>query len=91
MYSCRDTISKTTAKATRNKERPVYNRMKKKLNKKLNPEHLQINDDSPNETKFTVTIVSKDFENKPLLQRHRLVNEALNEELERNGGSVHAL
>ena len=67
MYLCRDTISKTTTKATKHEERPVYSSIKKKLTKKLNPKYLQIDDDSLNESKFTVTVVSKDFENMPLL------------------------
>jgi BolA protein len=52
----------------------------------LNPSHLDIQDDSAlhaghagntrDGSHFTVTIVCEQFENKSLLQRHRLVNEA---------------
>uniref|UniRef100_T1JBX2 BolA-like protein 2 n=1 Tax=Strigamia maritima TaxID=126957 RepID=T1JBX2_STRMM len=37
--------------------------------------------------KFNVLIVSKEFEGKPLLQRHRLVNSVLGEEMK----TIHAL
>ena len=40
------------------------------------------------ETHFKVLVVSKEFEGKTLISRHRLVNEALQEEL---SSGVHAL
>ena len=44
------------------------------------------------ETHFNVTVVSQEFENLPLIQRHRLVNEILADELDKEkGGTVHAL
>ena len=44
------------------------------------------------ETHFNVTVVSKDFENVPLIQRHRLVNETLADEMNaEKGGTIHAL
>ena len=44
------------------------------------------------ETHFKVVVVSNQFESiKSPVQRHRLVNEALADQLEANGGTVHAL
>ncbi|RHY30878.1 hypothetical protein DYB32_003948 [Aphanomyces invadans] len=40
------------------------------------------------ETHFKVVVVSAAFEGKPLIQRHRLVNQVLADELD---GGVHAL
>jgi stress-induced morphogen len=68
----------------------------------LNPSHLEIIDEShkhaghaamkdymrSGETHFKVVVVSDDFEGKMLIDRHRLVNDILDEELQ-NG--VHAL
>jgi stress-induced morphogen len=50
----------------------------------LGPLHTFVHDASDGcGTKFEVVIVSDLFENKTLLQRHRLVNEALKEEISR--------
>ena len=44
------------------------------------------------ETHFNVTVVSGEFENVPLIQRHRLINEILADEMSaEKGGTVHAL
>ena len=44
------------------------------------------------ETHFAVTIVSSNFEQVSVLERHRMVNEALAKELDSHqGGTVHAL
>ncbi|KAL1117928.1 hypothetical protein AAG570_004241 [Ranatra chinensis] len=74
---------------------PVENAMREKLKASLNPSHLEIINESymhnvPKgaETHFKVVVVSDQFDNKPLLQRHRLVNKILDHEL-KNG--VHAL
>ncbi|VDN15863.1 unnamed protein product [Dibothriocephalus latus] len=54
----------------------------------LEPEHVEIKDFSDGcGLKFDVLIVSDQFEGKPLLQRHRLVNNLLKKEME----SIHAL
>jgi stress-induced morphogen len=53
----------------------------------LNESHMH-NVPVNSETHFKVTIVSSDFEGKRLIQRQRLVNQLLAEEL---AGSVHAL
>eukprot|EP01031_Cornospumella_fuschlensis_P028131 gene28131-33970_t len=43
------------------------------------------------ESHFKLIIVSDAFQNLPLVQRHRKVFQAVNAELQANGGSVHAL
>ncbi|KAK6635675.1 hypothetical protein RUM44_000929 [Polyplax serrata] len=75
--------------------KPVENTIRGKLTAALNPVHLNIINESymhnvpkGSETHFKVVLVSKEFENKSLLQRHRMVNSALDYEL-KNG--VHAL
>ncbi|XP_014213830.1 bolA-like protein 2 [Copidosoma floridanum] len=61
--------------------------LRKKLQEELEPVHLEVVDDSDGcGAKFTVLIVSEKFEGKSLLQRHRLVNSTLQEELK----SIHA-
>ncbi|MFT6085728.1 MAG: stress-induced morphogen [Glaciecola sp.] len=66
-----------------------------KLNKNFQMSYLEVLNESylhnvpvDSETHFKVTIVSSDFEGKRLIQRQRLVNQLLSEEL---AGSVHAL
>ncbi|EDV26115.1 expressed hypothetical protein [Trichoplax adhaerens] len=66
-----------------------------KLSERLKPIHLDVINESNmhnvpkgSETHFKVIIVSDLFNGKSLLQRHRMVNELLAEEL---SGSVHAL
>ena len=61
----------------------------------LSPEHLEVINESHmhnvpegSESHFKVVIVSDDFKDKMLIARHRLVNKALEEEL---NGSIHAL
>ncbi|MCY4656267.1 MAG: BolA/IbaG family iron-sulfur metabolism protein [Gammaproteobacteria bacterium] len=61
----------------------------------LNPLHLVVENESHNhhvpegsESHFKVTIVSKEFESLRLIERHRMVNELLQNEL---AGPVHAL
>nr|ADD38252.1 BolA-like protein 2 [Lepeophtheirus salmonis] len=56
--------------------------VRNKLQKELAPKHLDIVDESDGcGAKYNVVIVSDKFEGKPLLQRHRLVNSILEEEL----------
>ena len=59
-----------------------------KLTKEFSPEHLEVNDITAEkcDTSFNVIIVSEKFTGKPLLQRHRMVNSCLEEELK----SIHA-
>uniref|UniRef100_A0A3Q3LMF4 BolA-like protein 1 n=1 Tax=Mastacembelus armatus TaxID=205130 RepID=A0A3Q3LMF4_9TELE len=66
-----------------------------KLTSTLKPDHLEVHNESHmhavppgSESHFRVLVVSSQFEGLPLIQRHRLVNEALKEEL---SSCVHAL
>jgi len=66
-------------------EKPL---LEQKLKDALSPIHLEIDDISGGcGTSFSTVIVSEKFNGKPLLQRHRMVNSALEEELK----SIHAL
>nr|SVE76786.1 EOG090X0K4K [Daphnia longispina] len=74
---------------------PMEMLIREKLTDQFSPVHLEILNESymhnvpkGSETHFKVVVVSNKFENTPLLQRHRLVNQVLSEEL-KNG--VHAL
>ncbi|XP_048761938.1 DNA-binding transcriptional regulator BolA-like [Ostrea edulis] len=76
-------------------QNPVEESISKKLASKFQPQHLEVINESSkhnvpkgSETHFKVIVISDEFEGMPLIQRHRLVNEILKEELE-NG--VHAL
>ncbi|XP_014681995.1 PREDICTED: bolA-like protein 2 [Priapulus caudatus] len=62
--------------------------LKDKLSKELEPTYINVEDTSPNHcgAAFELVIVSNKFEGKPLLQRHRLVNTCLAEELK----TIHA-
>ncbi|KAG6793191.1 hypothetical protein Peur_001442 [Populus x canadensis] len=58
------------------------------LKSKLNPSHLEVVDTSGGcGASFAIEIVSEQFEGKRLLERHRLVNAALVEEMK----EIHAL
>ncbi|KAG8228020.1 hypothetical protein J437_LFUL003655 [Ladona fulva] len=77
------------------KDRPVEYSISSKLNKMFEPKHLQVINESHkhnvpkgSETHFKVVVVSEKFENVSLLNRHRMVNDVLQDEL--NTG-VHAL
>ncbi|CAL0330016.1 unnamed protein product [Lupinus luteus] len=55
---------------------------------KLNPSHIEVVDTSGGcGASFIVEIVSEQFEGKRLLERHRMVNAALEEEMK----EIHAL
>lgn len=61
--------------------------LKQKLTEKLEATHVEVTDESDGcGGKFSAVIVSSQFQGKPLLQRHRLVNAALAEELK----TIHA-
>lgn len=69
--------------------------IEKKLNHALKPLHLQVINESfmhsvPEgaEMHFKVIVVSSQFEGKSLVNRHRIINELLQEELK---GAIHAL
>jgi len=78
---------------------PVGERMRTALEEALDPEHLEVIDESARhaghaganaagESHFHVIIVSSAFQGKPPLARHRLVNAALGDLLK---SRVHAL
>jgi len=74
---------------------PVESLIREKLTADLSPRHLDIINESymhnvprGSETHFKVIVVSDKFESLSLLQRHRIVNQTLQNEL-KNG--VHAL
>lgn len=74
---------------------PLARTIRAKLTAALQPSHLELRNDSARhggppgaETHFGVLVVSGLFAGLPLLQRHRLVHEALREEL---AGPLHAL
>ncbi|KAK9874179.1 hypothetical protein WA026_002531 [Henosepilachna vigintioctopunctata] len=61
--------------------------IKNKLIKELRATHVEVKDESDGcGGKFSCIVVADKFEGKPLLQRHRLVNNILIEELK----SIHA-
>ena len=77
----------------------VQDRITKKLTEAFSPTDLSVKDEShlhaghsgarpEGETHFRVKVVAEAFRGKPLVQRHRMVNETLAEEL---AGPVHAL
>lgn len=61
--------------------------LQEKLLKELEATHVEVEDTSDGcGAKFNAVIVSSKFEGKPLLQRHRMVNSILEEEIK----SIHA-
>ncbi|XP_022602101.1 LOW QUALITY PROTEIN: bolA-like protein 1, partial [Seriola dumerili] len=75
--------------------RPVERAIRTKLTNTLKPDHLEVHNESHmhavppgSESHFRVLVVSAQFKGLPLIQRHRLVNDALKEEL---SSCVHAL
>ena len=76
-------------------EMTVQQIIEDKLTRVLVPDHLEVINESSNhnvpqgsESHFKVTLVAKSFENQRLLERHRIVNKILADELSR---VVHAL
>jgi BolA family transcriptional regulator, general stress-responsive regulator len=75
--------------------KPVQSRIETKLAERFAPAHLEVRNESGNhnvppgsETHFKVVLVADAFAGQRLLARHRLVNEALADEV---AGPVHAL
>ncbi|OCF32749.1 hypothetical protein I317_02113 [Kwoniella heveanensis CBS 569] len=61
---------------------PIHKTMEDKLRSKLNVVHVDFVDTSGNcGSSYAVTIVSPDFAKKITLQRHKLVNQILSEEI----------
>ncbi|OAD55817.1 hypothetical protein WN48_04229, partial [Eufriesea mexicana] len=74
---------------------PIETSIRTKLTDFLNPSYIEVINESymhnvpkGSETHFKVIVVSDMFKDKPLIKRHRMVNELLQAELE---GGVHAL
>ncbi|CAH0489480.1 unnamed protein product [Peronospora farinosa] len=74
---------------------PVAHRIREKLLTAFSPQHLDVVNESymhnvpkGSETHFKVVVVTDQFEGKPLIQRHRMVNAVLQQELD---DGVHAL
>uniref|UniRef100_M4BAW4 BolA-like protein n=2 Tax=Peronosporaceae TaxID=4777 RepID=M4BAW4_HYAAE len=74
---------------------PVARRIREKLLTAFAPQHLDVVNESSmhnvpkgSETHFKVVVVTDQFNGKPLLQRHRMVNAVLQQELDEG---VHAL
>ncbi|XP_030015200.1 bolA-like protein 1 [Sphaeramia orbicularis] len=91
---CRS-LAQFTARMDPDPSRPVEGAIRAKLTTSLNPHHLEVHNESHmhavppgSESHFRVLVVSAHFQGLSLLQRHRLVNEALKEEL---SSCVHAL
>lgn len=73
----------------------VQQRINDKLQAELSPEYLEVVNESHNhnvpsgsESHFKVTIVADAFSGKRLIQRHRLINQILADEL---ANDIHAL
>lgn len=69
--------------------------IEQKLKDNLSPSHLEVINESDNhnvpagsESHFKVIIVSKAFDDTALIQRHRMINETLADELQ---NKIHAL
>ncbi|KAL4239261.1 BolA-like protein 1 [Mactra antiquata] len=80
---------------TKQMEKPIENSIRSKLAETFKPEVLDVINESymhsvpkGSETHFKVVVVTEKFDSLPLIKRHRLVNETLQDELQ-NG--VHAL
>ena len=71
----------------------MQNSIEEKLEQALQPEVLEVTNEShmhsgpATESHYKVVVVSKAFEGKMLIARHRMVNAALNDELQK----IHAL
>ncbi|KAM4690342.1 bolA-like protein 1 [Rhinophrynus dorsalis] len=88
-------VTLTYSRSLTTMEKPVEMAIRSKLTQNLEPCHLEVLNESymhavpkGSETHFKVVVVSEMFNGKSLIQRHRLVNELLKEEL---AGPVHAL
>jgi len=76
-------------------ETRIQDLLERKLTERFDPDHLEVVNESGghnvpagSETHFKVVLVAEAFAGKPLLARHRLVNDTVQEELI---GPVHAL
>ena len=77
---------------------PVAASIRQKLTEEFEPTHLEVINESHmhnvprnSETHFKVVVVSSKFDSLTMIKRHRSINTVLKEELQDNGGTVHAL
>ena len=73
----------------------IQHAIENKLKNRFSPFHIEVVNESHmhdvpagSESHFRVVLVSESFSGKPLIQRHRAVNQSLDDELK---GQVHAL
>ena len=73
---------------------PMQSQLERKLSESLRPMHLEVINESHmhnvpegSESHFKVVVVSEAFESQPRVARHRMVNEAVAEELQ---SGIHA-
>lgn len=59
-----------------------------KIKESISGSEVEVRDLTGTKDHYELTVVSPEFEGKPLIRRHRLVYEALSEEME---GPIHAL
>ncbi|XP_059156845.1 DNA-binding transcriptional regulator BolA-like isoform X2 [Physella acuta] len=76
-------------------EKPIESAIRKKLSEALNPQYLDVINESymhnvpkGTESHFKVVIVSSAFENVKRIEKHKLVHKAIQEEID---NSIHAL
>lgn len=88
-------LSRASFRTMATNDGPVSTEIAKNLAASFQPNHLEVINESHmhnvpkgSETHFKVVVVSKTFEDLPLIKRHRLVNAALAEQLQ---CGVHAL
>ncbi|XP_022910634.1 bolA-like protein DDB_G0274169 [Onthophagus taurus] len=85
----------TTERSLKMVSNPIETSIREKLSSEFAPKHLEVINESPmhnvpkgSESHFKVLVVSEKFMNVPLIMRHRMVNDALREELTQG---LHAL
>jgi len=88
-------VSRILVRSMSSVEGPVQSTIQDKIKSSLQPVYLDVINESymhnvpkGSESHFKVTVVSDAFEGKPLIKRHRMVNEILKEELQ---NLIHAL
>jgi stress-induced morphogen len=80
-------LIRSVTQTTVNKMSYSEEHIRNKLTKELEASHVEVVDESDGcGGKFSCVVVSEKFRGKPLIQRHRLVNSALQEELK----TIHA-
>lgn len=67
---------------------PISSNIAVKISALLKPSVLEVHDESGNESRLRVVVVSESFAGLAVLKRHRLVYDLLDEEMK---GAVHAI